>query len=281
MNYSLYLGRLPQDVLVMAYIVVRSLDTRSTVVSPRRNSQFDPLDVDLEEKSRRRPGQYLRERLIDQGLYVVLILGAVVGLAIACLLYLMVVGWLGLSREFPSFLLYFAGVGLLVAVWWTFPRRNWSARNLLKGMVGETTVADVIERSMLQAFGCFIANDVRLPTTGGNIDHIVVTPQRVLVVETKYRRVIPRVFPQVMRRIVKCTDIVRKYVGSEVEVTGCLVIADPATRVKPTYTLPGGETIHAYTSSTLEAALKQECRKPRTLPEDVLEKTADLAFDAD
>ena len=148
-------------------------------------------------------------------------------------------------------------------------------------MVGETTVADVIERSMLQAFGCFIANDVRLPNTGGNIDHIVVTPQRVLVVETKYRRVIPKAFPQVMRRIVKCTDIVRKYVGSEVEVTGCLVFADPATKVKPTYSAPGSQTIHAYTCPTLEAALKQECRKPRTLPEDVLEKIADLAFDAD
>lgn len=116
---------------------------------------------------------------------------------------------------------------------------------------------------------------------GANIDHVVVTPQRVLVVETKYRRVIPRAFPQVMRRIVKCTDIVRKYVGSEVEVTGCLVFADPATKVKPTYSVPGGQTIHAYTSSALQSTLEQECRKPRTLPDDVLKKIADLAFDAD
>lgn len=275
------MGRLPQNVLVVAYIVVRSLETWSTVVSPRRKSQFDPLDVDLEEKSRRRPGQYLREKLLDQTFYVVMIGGVAIGLAVASLLYLIVVGWLGLSKEFPRFLLYFTGVGLVVVVWWTFSRRNWSARNLLKGMIGETTVADVIERSMLQAFGCFVANDVRLPNTGGNIDHIVVTPQRVLVIETKYRRVIRKRFPHVVRQIVKCTEIVRRYVGSEVEVIGCLVIADPTTKVKPTYSVPGGQTIHAYTSSALQSTLEQECRKPRTLPDDVLEKIADLAFDAD
>ena len=250
-------------------------------MSPRRNSQFDPFDVDLDEKSRRRPGQYLRERFLDQTIYVVMIGGAAIGLVIAKLLYLVVVGWLGLSKEFPWILLYFVGVGLVFVLWTTYSRRPWSARNLLKGMVGETTVADVIERSMLQTFGCFVANDVRLPNTGGNIDHIVVTPQRVLVVETKYRRVIPKAFPQVIRRIVKCTDIVRKYVGSEVVVTGCLVFADPATKVKPTYSAPRSQTIHAYTCPTLEATLKQECRKPRTLPEDVLEKIADLAFDTD
>ena len=250
-------------------------------MSPRRKSQLDPFDVDLEEKSRRRPGQYLREKLLNQSLYAVTIAGASIGLAIASVLYLIVVEWLGLSKEFPWILLWFVFVGVVAVVWLTCSRRNWSASNLLKGMVGETTVADVIERSMLQAFGCFVANDVRLPKTGGNIDHIVVTPQRVMVVETKYRRVIPKAFPHVMRRIVKCTDIVRKHVGSEVEVTGCLVFADPATKVKPTYSAPGSQTIHAFTCPTLEATLEQECRKPRTLPEDVLEKIADLAFDTD
>ena len=120
LNYSLYLGRLPQSVLEVAYIVVRSLEKWSTVVSPRRNSQFDPFDVDLDEKSRRRPGQYLRDRFLDQTTYVVMIGGAAIGLVIAKLLYLVVVGRLGLSKEFPWILLYFVGVGLVFVLWNTY-----------------------------------------------------------------------------------------------------------------------------------------------------------------
>lgn len=163
----------------------------------------------------------------------------------------------------------------------THSQGSWSPRNLLKGLIGESTVADVMERSMFQAFGCFVANDVPLPNTGGNIDHLVITPQLVLVVETKYGRVNHKYFPGVLEGIARKVELMQGYLGSEIEVKGCLAFADSSTKVKPTYRTPRGQEILSFVPTTLKQFLFQECSKPRTLSREALRKVAGMGFDAE
>lgn len=249
-------------------------------MNKRRERLLDPTEVEIEEKSRRRPGQYLRGRLLDRGVFVLTIIGVVFGILFSTLVYLLVVGLLGLSKEFPWFLIYFAVVGLLVITGMTFSRRSWSPRNLFKGMESETVVADVIERSLFDAFGCFVANDV-LPRGGrGNVDHIVVTPASVLVVETKYKRVVRKDFRKQLSKIDGHVRELSKYLGADVEVTGCLVFAHPEARFRKSYDY-SGQSIRAFNIPTLKSFLAQECRRPRKLSRDVLQKVAELAFDSD
>lgn len=249
-------------------------------MSPTYKSQLDPLDVELEEKSRRRAGQHLREKYLNSSFYVVAIAGVSFGLLAATLLFLIVVGWFGLIEVFTWVLLCFAFLGTVMIVATIHSQGSWSPRNVLKGLLAETTVADVIERSMLQAFGCFVANDVLFENGGGNIDHVVMTPQLVLVVETKYGRVLRKNFSIELERIAKNVEKVQRYLGSEKEVRGCLAFANPSMRVKPEYSTPRGQTILAFIPPTLESFLSQECVKPRTLSEETLRKVAQLGFDA-
>lgn len=215
-----------------------------------------------------------------RGFHVVFIGGLAVGLLTANLLYWFVVGVLGLGREFSWFLIYFAVVGLIAIVGMTYSRRGWSTRNLLKGMDSETVVADVIERSMLGSFGCFLVNGVMLRGGRGDVDHVVVTPRSVLVVETKYRRVRKKDFLKVLGRIDMHVRILKQHLGVEADVLGCLVFAHPAAKTKKSYEF-SGRTIHAFTLPTLKSFLAQECSNPSTLSQDVSQKVAELAFDAD
>jgi hypothetical protein len=160
----------------------------------------------------------------------------------------------------------------------TYSKGNWSFRNLLKGMESESIVADVIERSMLQVFGCFVVNDVLIHGGLGNIDHIVVTPGGVLVVETKYRRLKYEHYQKAMRQIVGRVHKIEQYLGADVDVVGCLVLVHPSARVKSSYSY-AGQTIRAFTLESLKRFLDRECSKPRTLNEDVIQKVAKLGFD--
>lgn len=248
-------------------------------MSSTRKKQSDPFDVDLEEKTRRRAGQDLREKFLNRSFYVAMIAGAVFGLVIAMLLFFIVVLLLGLTLEFSWILLSLALAGMVVIVAMTYAKGSWSARNLLKGMIGEATVADVIERSMLQAFGCFIVNDVTLDDTLGNIDHIVVTPRSVLVVETKFGRVPPKYFSRTLGQISENVEKMQDRLGSEIEVQGCLVFADPKTKFNQPFRAPDGRKILGFKPETLKEFLFQECRKPRTLDSETLRKVASIGWD--
>lgn len=113
------------------------------------------------------------------------VIGCSLGLLVAYATYEILVPWLGLEERFTWILLYWILMCLAFVAFMTYSKGSWSSRNLIKGMESESIVADVTERSMLRVFGCFIANDVLIHGGLGNIDHIVVTPRRVLVIETK------------------------------------------------------------------------------------------------
>lgn len=247
-------------------------------MSRSRKTPLDPFEVEIDEKFRRRPGQFLRQKFLQRGLYVIFVGGCSIGLLVAYVTHAILVPWLGLEGKFSWVLLYWILMCLVFVVFMTYSKGKWSSRNLLKGMESESIVADVIERSMLQAFGCFVVNDVLIHGGLGNIDHIVVTPGRVLVIETKYRRLKYEYFQKAKRQIVGHAHKLEQYLGADVDVVGCLVLVHPSARVTNSYS-HAGRTIRAFKLESLKRFLDQECSKPRTLNEDVIQKVAKLGFD--
>jgi Nuclease-related domain. len=57
------------------------------------------------------------------------------------------------------------------------------ARNCNKGRCGEDTVTDVLQGL---DDSCYLINDVTLPSSRGNIDHVLLTPKGIFAIETKH-----------------------------------------------------------------------------------------------
>src|SRR5262245_60919023 len=75
-----------------------------------------------------------------------------------------------------------AGVAFTITAASAVAKAHRSLRRTTKGIRGETAVAELL-RSLPDDY--FLLNDVVLPGHPGNIDHVVVGPCGVLVIETK------------------------------------------------------------------------------------------------
>jgi len=93
------------------------------------------------------------------------------GLTLACFVLAFAGPWAGV-------LLLFVGVFLALPSWLHFQQRWISWRS---GAKGEEEVVRVLESLR----GCYVLHDIVLPGARGNIDHVVVAPSGVHVVETK------------------------------------------------------------------------------------------------
>ena len=109
-------------------------------------------------------------------------------------------------------------------------RSRWSYVNNLKGLKAECYVGQTAQDALLPG-NCAVAHGIdRLPgkSIAGDIDHVVATPARVLVVETKWRPVPPDRFDPVLRRIDRNARAVADYLaklGHTPPVEGRLVFA--------------------------------------------------------
>ena len=104
--------------------------------------------------------------------------------------------------------------------------------NLKKGHVAERQIGRALEEA-ITADNCAVAHNVEGISNTGDIDHIVATPQRVWVVETKYRRVPKASFSRVLKRIGANMAKVRELLPPDTPVSGCLVLAYERDGVAP------------------------------------------------
>jgi hypothetical protein len=58
-----------------------------------------------------------------------------------------------------------------------------NARNCDKGRRGEDIIVDVLQRL---DDSCYLINDIVLPSSKGNIDHVLITPKGIFAIETKH-----------------------------------------------------------------------------------------------
>ena len=193
---------------------------------------------------RRQPGEGLRNRLRERAkrtrravelamLNVTWYVGVAFGFAVAALLS---VAGSYLSRpEFGSPLTLLATAVMIVG-WGYIVGKKHRARvtsdrrrteNIEKGLDAETRIGDSIYYAVATQ-GCAVAHSVTEIAKYGDIDHIVLTPARLWVIETKSGRVQNKEFRKTLAQIVANVAAAREWAldhDIQAPVQGCLVLA--------------------------------------------------------
>ncbi len=168
-------------------------------------------------------GEFLRQRLVRTAMYGTAGGGIVIGLGIGMAFYVVFSQWIGFGWGVVAYGA--TATAVWIAVRYTeSPSNPWNVENLAKGVTAETRVGQVIERAITAEY-CAVAHTVTKIAKVGDIDHIVATPKAVWVIETKYKKVPPSVFPEVLSRIAANTRAVREWLPAGTPVQGCLVLA--------------------------------------------------------
>ncbi len=211
---------------------------------------------------KRNPGEWLRERLIERMIDV----GLLATMGIGCLLGAGLALWLTCgaapAREWTIWFALLPGAVCLGAAFYKATRTGgrsvdrWRLRDMRVGARAEENVGQAIEYALTRE-RCGVAHHVEEIARVGDIDHLVATPRRLWVIETKHGWIPGRKFPEALRRIAANVEAVRDWAPGT-QVTGCLVFAgDREVRAQPTFER-GMETIRCFTSAT---ALMRELRE--------------------
>ena len=138
---------------------------------------------------------------------------------------------------------------------------------------GETLAGKAI-RDTLTAPGCALAHSVTSIAKARDIDHLVATPVRVWIIET---RPVPREqFPEVLRRIADNTTAVWQWAPAGTPVRACLVLVSDTRPRRKTFDY-GKEPIVVHTPASLSRELKSEARTERVIDERVAVSVRELA----
>ena len=200
-------------------------------------------------KLRREPGNWLRKQLLGRGVPAVFGFGMLGGVCIGILLQSWWPSWTG---GIMLGALTFSAIWLYRLRW-----SRWRLDYLKKGHLTETEVGHAIEYAVT-APGCAVAHDVMDIAKEGNIDHIVATPLRVWVVETKSSRIPKKEFSRALGQMAANVKAVRNWAPPRTEVQGCLVIdAEGASQRSDPYK-SRGEKIWQESRKSFVHKLKKE-----------------------
>ena len=149
-----------------------------------------------------------------------------------------------------------------------------------KGFLAETNIGQAIDFA-IAAPGCAAAHNVMSIAKDGDIDHLVITPARIWVVETKANPVPSKEFPKLLRRVARNVAAVRKWAPSKTEVQGCLVIqTDHKNKWRNEYEAPGSEDkILRESRSSLARKLQSEARCQKPINKDLVQRVWRLGND--
>lgn len=208
---------------------------------------------------KRNPGEWLRRRLfgriMDAAFLATLASGWFCG-ALAASLGMGLAPWLGTGLVIAFVLL--PGAALLGTAVYQLAK-GWQLPDMGKGAHAEETVGQAIEYALTRERRA-VAHHVEGIARVGDIDHLVVTPRGLWVIETKHGRVPSSRFPEVLRRIARNVAAVREWAPG-MRVTGCLVFVTGSDALpKPAYEW-GAETIRCFEKpASLMRELKAEAR---------------------
>ena len=125
-----------------------------------------------------------------------------------------------------------------------------------RGLQAERQVGDLIEHAVAQR-GCAFAHDVKGALGGrGNVDHVVITPAGIWVVETKSDWLSKRRFRPALRQVAENVRRVRRHLETSLPVRGALVIADNVS-LEAEYDC-NGEPVKAFGATMFWRLLRRE-----------------------
>ena len=204
---------------------------------------------------RRQPGAWLHRRFLMRTMVALTGFSLLLGIAIGWFVQILLPE-LAVSANYAVFVV--GTAALLLAMIGPL-----STRNIVKGLDAEKRVGQAIDYAVA-APGCAVAHNVTGIAKYGDIDHIVRTPARLWVVETKSGRVPKKKFRKVLAQIAVNVKVVREWMPNA-EVQGCLVLAseEVTARDKQGYDAKG-EKILIEDRKSLAKKLRSEARARQT-----------------
>lgn len=145
---------------------------------------------------------------------------------------------------------------LSFVIFWVLLRRidaTWT-----RGLRAERRVGDVIEHALARP-DCAFAHDVKEALGGsGNVDHVVMTPAGIWVVETKSNWLGKRRFRGTLRQVARNVGRVRRHLGTSLPVRGAIIVADRWDRSLGARYDWNGEPVTAFGLKTFWRTLRTE-----------------------
>ena len=214
-------------------------------------------------------GAFVRRKRNELLVIMVAGAGAIMGLSVGAVLHHLIGVWLGGLSALGTVL-----VVTVVVVLSIRPLERRHPGNPDSGEKAKTLAAQAIEHA-LTAPDCAVARSVVTIARARDIDHLVATPVRLWVIDTKHRRVPRDRFPEVLRRIADNTSAVWEWAPAGTPVRGCLVLADDARHHRKTVDY-GREPIVVHAPASLAHELGDEARKERVIDERVAASVREL-----
>lgn len=205
-------------------------------------------------------GAFVRRKRVGLALGITVVIGVLLGLVLGPL-FTRLLGWLFGDRWFGEMWwgVWTTGVGVLgLVVLWFVLRCVDEGRysRLEKGEDAEVRAGQAIGYA-ITAPNCAVAHSVMKVARVGDIDHLVATPVRVWVIETKYRKVPTKKFPEVLQRLADNSKGVREWAPPGTPIRACLVLAHGPEAKKKDFKSKG-EAIVVHTPRSLALELKSE-----------------------
>ena len=158
----------------------------------------------------------------------------------------------------------------------------WAARVIARGRLdrletggeADTGARQAIEHALTTP-GCAVAHSVKSIARSGTIDHLVATPLRLWIIETKHEQVPREQFPTVLREVAEQTSAVWKWAPPGTPVRGCLVLAKGAMPGRRTCDY-GHEPVVLHTPASLARELEAEASQKRMIDERVAADVREL-----
>ena len=139
----------------------------------------------------------------------------------------------------------------------------WRFKRYARGLEAERRVGDQIEWALTQPT-CAVAHDLKeILQLSGNIDHIVLTPVGVWVIETKSHWLSEKNFPKALRQTANNTRHIQKHLNTSLPVRAALVI-DEWEKQEQSYCKDyeiDGQTVTAFFAKDLRQQLRKECKQ--------------------
>ena len=228
------------------------------------------------KKSTRRKnaaGGWLRGQVLKRFVLSAIIVAGAMGAALGCFIGVLVT--LGGLAVIPVWL-GTLGVAVLAVVGcsWYVSRveASWG-----RGLEAERQIGDFIELAVVKS-GCAFAHDVKEGLGGpGNVDHVVMTPVGIWVVETKARRVSKQRFPSALSQVAENVRRVRRHLETSVTIRGALVIADRADDSLDSDRDWNGEVVKVFGAKRFLGVLRAECKEVGAIGKSVEMKQVEAA----
>lgn len=148
---------------------------------------------------------------------------------------------------------------LALGLFYVYCRRvdaSWGA-----GLAAEQQIGDFIDHAVAQR-GCAVAHDVKEALGGrGNVDHVVMTPAGIWVVETKSGWLSKKRFASALGQVRKNVHRVRSHLETALPVRGALVIAGSDHDSLESQHGKNGEPVQAFGARRFWQVLREECEQ--------------------